>query len=136
MMAVPHPICVSIILCDLVIEDKRTHNKSFIGTFNQIWSPHIPAKHDRMFVVVTLTECHGRHELALEFTRDTQDGEVQVLQMQGELNTPDPLTVVDLIFEVRGFPLESSGKHTIKVKAQPGGEILSQRHFTVNLAEG
>ena len=129
-MAKPNPICLSIILCDMVIEDKRTNNKSYINTFNQIWVPRMPYHHPHMCVVISLTECMGRHELAIEFSRDTPEGEERLLELKGELNSPDPLAVVDLNFELRGFRIVGWGKYTIKAKALPDGTILGQRHFT------
>ena len=130
-MPTPAPICLSIILCDQVIEDKRTHNKSFINCFNQIWTTEVPVFHPLMYIVVSLTECQGPQRLEVEIARDTAEGEHSILRMQGELNAPDPLEVVDLVLEVRGFPVQAFGKHTIRAKSAPEGEILCQRHFTV-----
>ena len=134
-MTLPAPICLSIILCDHVIEDVRTHNKSFINTFNQIWTADVPAHHPIMYVVVSLTECHRSQQIEVEFARDTEEGERVLIQMQGEFNTPDPLEVMDLVLEVRNFKVEAFGKHTIKVKAMPEGDIICQRHFTVCKAD-
>ena len=43
----PRLICVSLIVCNEVIEDKRSGNKTLVGLFNGIMTPRLPASHPR-----------------------------------------------------------------------------------------
>ncbi len=51
------PICVSLIICNEVIEDKRSGNKTLVGLFNSVMAPALPVVHPRMFVMASLRLC-------------------------------------------------------------------------------
>lgn len=130
-MSETDPKCLSIILCDQVIEDKRTNKKSLIGTFNDIMVAGIPAKHPCMCLMLSVTNCRHEREIQIEILRDTEQGVEQLLTMQGRIRAKTPLDVIDLVFEMRGVPLQSLGQYTIDVTTQPDGARLAQRSFSV-----
>ena len=84
-MSYNEPICLSIVLCDQVIEDRRTNKKSYIGVFNDILVERLPAKHPCMYLVVSLTNCLGRREIEITIARDTDLGQDQLMQIRGQL---------------------------------------------------
>ena len=126
-----HPDCISINLCDYVVEDKRTNNKSLIGLFNQIYAPTFPCIHPNMFVVAALTDIRGEQKIRLEITRDTSEGEKTLVGIGGMIRTESPLDVTDLVFHLQGFPLEAEGRYNVYVKMEDGA-ILGQRHFNAH----
>lgn len=127
----PPPVCQSIIVCEQVIEDKRTNNKSFVSVFNQLCASSVPFRRDRMVIVASLTECMGTQKFVLEITKDTEDGEAVVMQLEGGFRSKDPLATLDFVFELMGIPFESFGKYTVRLKSLPEETILGQRHFMV-----
>jgi len=44
-------LCLAIIICNEVIEDKRTNNKTLVGLFSRIGTKAVPCVHPRMFVM-------------------------------------------------------------------------------------
>ena len=130
-MSYNEPICLSIVLCDQVIEDKRTNKKSYIGVFNDILVERLPAKHPCMYLVVSLTNCRGRHEIEITIARDTDLGQDQIMQIRGQIESKNPLDVIDLVFELRATPIKGCGVHTIDVWMQPDARRLAQRCFYV-----
>jgi hypothetical protein len=125
------PICVAIVICNEVIEDKRTNNKSLIGLFNSIVTTAFPAQHARMFVMVSLTD--GRGEWPLSLVIRGPSGE-PIFQSDGKLRFDDPLAVLDIVAELRMLPLPEAGEYRLEVVC--GGELVASRRFNVVQAEG
>lgn len=128
-MAGGDPVCVSLILCDQVIEDAHTHNKSLIGTFNMIASREFPALHPRMCVVVSLTNCRKAYRLQLEITKEQEDDDQPILTMDGDVRLDDPNAVLDLVFRLEQFPLPEEGMYRIWLRLLPERRTLAQRCF-------
>ena len=131
-MATHQPVCIALLLCDQVIEDRTTNNKSFIGTFNQIQVAGVPAIHPRFSVVVSVTDGLGaKHPLKVQILRTDEDlGEVCDFQVNANLNLKDPLEVTDVIFNVVNFPIKSVGPYLIRVTLGES-KALYQRAFRV-----
>ena len=128
------PVCLGILLCDQVIEDKRTNKKSLIGTFNDIFAGRLPAKHPCMCLVLSLTNCRRPLDVEVELSRDTDAGGERLLGLKGQVPAHNPLAVLDLVFELHGVPLPQLGKYTIDVTQLPDGRRIAQRSFYVHKA--
>ena len=61
-------MCVALIICDDVIEDRRTGNKSLIGLFNGIGAGQLPAVHPRMYLVASVTSGSGAWTFSFRIT--------------------------------------------------------------------
>lgn len=125
------PNCVSLIICETVIEDARSRNKSLINMFNGILAPRLPARHDRLCAFAAITGGRGKVNVVLRLCYD-KDYEKDLLHLEGEVEFPasDPNAVVDLVFEIRGFVFEQFGNYTFEVVH--GQVPLLTRRFTVN----
>ena len=130
-MTYPDPVCLSVMLCDQVIEDKRTGKKSLIGVFNEILVTNLPAKHDCMFLLLTLTNCRGANEIVIELSHDGEYDDEAIMQIKGQVQGRNPIDIIDLIFELRGLPIAHVGKYTIDVRCATTGNRLAQRLFFV-----
>jgi len=104
------PICVALVLCDLVIEDRRTGNKSLIGLFHGISANALPAVHSRLFLVASVTSGRGPWTFAF---RITSPGGQELMRMEDTVQFPDPLEVHDLVVEVRSLPVEEEGVYHV-----------------------
>ncbi len=62
----PKPKYLAMLLCDYLIMDAETRNKSLIGIFNTINAAKFPVRHDRMHVFVALTDGHGVYSASLK----------------------------------------------------------------------
>ncbi|MCH7905587.1 MAG: hypothetical protein IH944_13610 [Armatimonadetes bacterium] len=125
-MASESPRCVALLLCDYVVEDKRTGNKSFIGTFNGISGSQSPMRHDRMFVVISLTNVLEPCQIMV---RIVQPEGASLLEMKGEIRADSPLQVLDMVLEFRGIVFPSVGQHSVEVTCE--SELLAMRQFEV-----
>lgn len=125
-MASELPRCVALLLCDYVLEDRRTGNKSFIGAFNSISGPKAPMRHDKMFLVISLTNVL---EPCPIMVRIVQPEGAPLLEMKGEVRADSPLQVFDMIMELRGIVFPSVGQYAVEVACK--SEVLATRQFEV-----
>lgn len=129
------PQCLGIVFCDQLIEDRRTGKKSLIGLFNDILVSHTPVKHPRMFLVVSLTNCLGRFEFQLRFSRERELDEETLMEIGGQVEGRNPLAVMDLVFELNDLALPQPGKYLMELLRRSDGEVLAQRPLFVNVYE-
>lgn len=121
------PVCIAVILCNEVIEDKRTSNKTLVGLFNAVGVSALPATHPRLFLFASLTDIHA--DASVSFSVRAPSGR-EALRIDGVAGSGgDPLAVIDLVVEVLGLTLAEEGVHFVDVLS--GDTLLSTRRFTV-----
>lgn len=110
------PQCIAFVVCDAVIEDKVTQNKSLINIFNGIKSTVVPVRHDKMCVFASFTGGRGPVPIVFRLCH-SQDYEADILHMGGTVEFPNdnPHAVVDLVCEIRGLRIEKFGIHIFEV---------------------
>ena len=121
------PRALAMIMCDEVIEDKRSHKKSLIGMFNQIVTATFPAKHPKMYIFFALTNGRGLYQAKLQLT-SLQDLSI-VSEIQGEVEFEDPNAVLEYNFELLNllFPIE--GKYSFQLLLS--GNVMIERVLRV-----
>ncbi len=121
------PVCVAIIICSDIIEDKRTSNKTLVGLFNSITVPSLPAMHPRLFLLASLTNL-GEDE-PISFSVKSPSGK-EILHMDGSASSDgDRLGAIDLVVEILGLTVGELGIHSVDVLS--GDTLLGSRRFTV-----
>jgi len=120
-------MCVALVICDDVIEDKRSGNKSLIGLFNNVSAAQLPAIHPRMFLMASLTS--GLGAWTFSFRISAPSGR-EVLRMQDTITPADPLAVHDLVVELRNLPLEEEGVYFVDLLVED--TPVANRRFTVS----
>jgi hypothetical protein len=120
----PAPKCLAMLICDYVIRDAVTQNKSLIGIFNTINAVSYPVRHDRMNVFVALTDGHGSYASSL---RVRGAGGDRLVGIDGRIDMKDPLAVVEIVFELRGLIIPSPGRYFVEFLCD--GELLMDRTF-------
>jgi hypothetical protein len=118
------------LLCDYLIRDAETQNKSLIGIFNRILAQKYPVRHDRMHVFVALIDGHGNYEARLRIRASS--GKV-IFTSGGALQMMDPLAVAELNFQLRGLLIPEPGRYFVEFLCD--GEILMDRTFDAALME-
>ena len=127
------PTCLAIILCEAVVEDVRSHNKCILNTYNTIYSPRFPARHDRLTVFVALTDGHGAMPLELRLVRYLDNREEKVLSIEGTVQFTDPLAVADLTFDLRGVTIPAEGQYAVQVWVNR--QLLGVRRLQAQLVQ-
>lgn len=120
-------MCLALIVCDDVIEDRRSGNKSLIGLFNGLATSQLPAVHPKMFLMASLTS--GRGAWTFSFRISSPSGK-EIMRMQDKVEFADPLLVHDLIVEVRSLPIEEEGTYFVDLFLNDTS--LANRRFSVS----
>lgn len=123
----PDPSVLSINICDSIIRDERTKKVSLIGLFNSIFAPTFPVRHPVMHVYIALTNGHGLYKLNVRLTR--AEDNVPIVSMEGPIEFPDPLTVVELNIEWKGVEFNKPGEYVVEVLSDTA--LIGSRKFYV-----
>ena len=119
---------LSMVICDEVLEDKRTNKKSLIGLFNRINAVQFPARHTRgMHIYFALTNCHGKYRTTLQysFLKD-----LRVLgQIHGQISCEDPNAILECDFELVDVVFAHEGFYNFELLIE--GVPLIERKFFV-----
>lgn len=130
-MSFEKPTCLALILCDYIIEDKLTGNKSLIGLFSHILTNQLPCVHNRMCVVVSLS--NGRGEIPIKLSITSLSNSEKIFEATGKVAFNDPLAVCDLVFDLRQVPFKTEGTYVIAVSYE--STQLLERRFTVKVVK-
>lgn len=120
------PVCVALVLCHEVIEDKRSGNKSLFNLFNAVGASQVPATQQRLMVMATIT--NNKRETPLTLVVRTPSGQEEVTA-NGTLPPNATDDAVDVLFELHGMQIKEYG--TYQVELTSAGERLAMRRFKV-----
>lgn len=121
------PKALAMIICDEIIEDKRTHKKSLIGIFNQIVTGRFPAVHPKMHIFFSLTNGHGKYKAVLQHTSLS---ELSILkEIQGEMQFSDPNSNLEYSFELLNVSFPHEGRYSFQLLLD--GHPVVERVFEV-----
>lgn len=121
------PECLALIICDCVVEDVRTHNKCILNTYNRITAASFPAHHGRMSIFVSLTDGMGKAQAEIRMVRDGKPE--PLIKFEGELNFTDPLSILDLTFDLRSLVIPEPGRYAVELYLN--GQLKSVRRIDV-----
>jgi hypothetical protein len=120
------PKCVAINICDKVIIDAISQNKTLVGCFNIIGTMALPAMHPQMFVMASIWGIKRKSR----FTISIRDPDYVILFSQElEADIADPLVVFDCVFGIHNLPITQLGTYFVDVQHED--QLLGERRFTV-----
>lgn len=125
------PVCVAMLICHDIIEDKRTGNKSIINMFNAVGATQLPATQQRMTVMATIT--NAPEETPLSLIVRTPSGKEEVTAA-GTLPGSPAEDLVDVLFELHGMQVREFGLYQVELTSN--GERLAMRKFRVLKVQG
>ena len=108
------PMGVAIVICEKVIREHGTNNKTLVSTFNSIAAPRFPCQHSRLAILVSLTNGNGTCSVELHFKKSEGEAAFKVL---GEVIFNGPYHVVDLVFKVKNCVFPEPGTYVFEVYA-------------------
>jgi hypothetical protein len=125
------PTCLAIIICNNVVEDVRTHNKTIIDSFNRIWGQKFPCIHPKMTVFISLTDGRGENDVRVQVLRETENGfdNKPIAMTEGKVRFTNPLDVADIVIDILGLPFKEPGLYAVQLLVN--GEIIGERRIGV-----
>jgi hypothetical protein len=122
------PICLAMVICDVIHTDPATGKRTLLGTFSSLVSPDFPMPVHAIGVYLLLTECRGKFNITLQIV-DVNDEREPVVRVESELEAPDPLTVLDIDVRLGGFQIPMPGEYRVQLYAD--GAIVIERRLMV-----
>ena len=122
---------LSMLICDEVIEDKKTSKKSLIGLFNQIATTTFPFRHRKLVVFCALTGGLGEYKAVLQYSHLSDLKPIGSIVVDLVFN--DPNRILEFDYECVNTLFPQPGKYNFQLLV--GGEPLIERVLTVNLNE-
>ena len=119
-------VCLSCILCELVIQDQETKNKSLINMFNHVMVAALPARMHRLSVMISITDGRGASSGKLEIL--DPDG-TPVIRGTNPVTFHDPIVIIDLCYEFRDVLFHKPGRYSINFWL--GDDLIVMRPFTI-----
>jgi hypothetical protein len=130
MARVEKPIGIALLICDRVITDAVTHEKTLVSTFNQILAKSCPCVHPRMTIFVAVTNGRGPTEAEIRCVNEADEQSV-VFGMNGTISFPDPNHVVEMSFRFNNVTFSKPGLHGVEFLCD--GELVLQSRFQVTI---
>lgn len=122
------PIGVALIVCDRVITDAATQEKTLVGTFNQLNSISFPCICPRMTVFVGVTNGRGSIETEIRCVNESEQNAI-VFGMKGIIPFNNPNDVIEMGFQFNNIQFPKAGQHAIQLFCE--GELILQRRFNL-----
>ena len=119
-------VCLSCILCELVIQDQETKNRSLINMFNHVMVAQLPARMHRLSILVSITDGRGQSQGKLEIV-DPEGA--PVIRGVNPVVFRDPTVIFDLCYEFRDVVFHKEGRHNINFWL--GDDLVVMRPFTI-----
>ncbi len=130
MASADKPIGIALIICDRVITDAVTHEKTLVSTFNQVLASRFPCVHPRLTLFVAVTNGRGTAEAEIKCVNET-DQNTEIFAMKGAIPFQDPNHVVEMSFQFNNVTFAKPGLHSIEFLCD--GELILQSRFEVGM---
>jgi hypothetical protein len=113
MSADEKPIGVAIVICDKVITESPSQNKTLVSILNRVDAANFPHAHGRLSVYVALGCGQGKREISLVVKRIRDGMEISKSAGYVELQTPNDL--LELFFEFHKIVFPEPGSYVFEV---------------------
>ncbi len=124
----PIPKPLAMIICDMVMDDRKTGKKILIGTFNNIDAVNFPVMHMQLSIFLSLTNGHGRYQGCLRCV-NLSSGK-SIVDLKGPIAFPNPLDVVEINFVLRKMIFPVPGMYAFQLFCDD--ELILDRKFKVS----
>ncbi len=122
------PIGVALIICDRVITDAMTHEKTLVGTFHQLTSFVFPCILPRLTVFVGVSNGRGYINTEVRCINETEQN-TTVFAMKGVIPFNNPNDTIEMGFQFHNTQFQKPGVHAIHLLCE--GNLILQRRFTL-----
>ena len=122
------PVVVSLMLCEKVIVESKTHNPTFINSFSTRVVRSIPSEPLTFMVCATLT--NGQGNIPLEVRIDRLDTMETIRFRQGTATFDDPMVERRLSHTIRDLSFPVAGAYQVLLIA--GNELIADRRFEIH----
>jgi hypothetical protein len=124
------PICLAMLLADMVWKDPMSGKKTILGTFDTICSSHFPCVYQTLAVYCLLTGGRGQLPLALRLVDASDPSEEPLFVATQEFEVHDPRGVFDAVFVIQNAVFPREGEYRFQLRC--GGDVVMERRLVVH----
>lgn len=124
----PLPIPLSMVLCDTIIEDRKTAKKSLIGLFSTVTTAQVPCVLGRFGVFISLTEGIDEYSCSLQCV--FSDDNSVIGEIKGSIKFRNRRDIVEIALDIGGINLLKFGDYRLDLYCDQS--LLISRTFTVS----
>ncbi|NTV29008.1 MAG: hypothetical protein HGA80_02885 [Candidatus Omnitrophica bacterium] len=128
MVKKPLPLPLSMVVCDMIIEDKKTGKKSLIGMFSNVSTMQVPCLLNRFCIFISMTEGIGDYTCALKCLRSTDN--LSIGETRGNIQFQERSQVVEITLDIAGLTVPEFGEYRLELYCDDA--LLISRKFTVS----
>jgi hypothetical protein len=113
------PICLTLLICDQAIQDRRGGKVTLVGVFSSFSAAAFPATLAQCVIWIELTNGHGETPVVLRLVRVTPlevDGEI-LLEARFTITFTDPRTIHRHQLSVAGLEFPAPGEYRLSLHA-------------------
>jgi hypothetical protein len=121
----PPPVAQALLLADFIHRDARNGKYDVYGVFNLVSCPCFPATLPDPWVYVALTEIYGPTAVRVRVVSADEDEPCFSAELTA--SAPDPVTVVEAAFPVRGVSFSNPGLYRLQLVADE--VVIAERRF-------
>lgn len=121
-----NPVAISLILCEQVIVDEKTHNATPVNCFNLREVNAFPGQ-TTFYALIWLTD--GMGELKLEVLVERLDSLEEVFRLTRKLRFANPLNEMRCVVRINDCDVPVSGPYQVSLSIE--GELIAHRKFAV-----
>src|SRR5690349_963483 len=126
------PVCLGMVLADLVWRDPGTGKHFILGTMSVIRAPGFPAVHQAgMAVYCVLTDGRGMVPLSVRLLEASDDSEEPLLVQSGEVAMAHPKTTTEAVFYFQNIVFPRPGEYRFQLRC--GSQLLMERRLELLL---
>lgn len=126
MPALP-PKCLSLVICESVVEDIKTRMKSVFNIFNNVDASEFPVEVHPICVFASITDGHGHVEITLRVMKN--DDQTEIAREVQEHDFGSPLEVIDIVATLKDVSIPEPGTYFVQVLANK--TLVAERRFHV-----
>lgn len=126
------PTYLGMVMCDNLLRDPETRKHYLLGTTTQTFARAFPARYQKMCIYAVLTGIREQTEVSVKLVRwdDEQSEDVQLMEIKGKVEAPDPLAVAELTLCFRNLVFPVPGEYRFQLWSR--SVVLGERKFIVN----
>jgi hypothetical protein len=111
----PIPSVIAVLICEKVVTEALTNNKSLINVFNRFIAPEEPIRSATFWIFVRLGDAEGDYQFRLELVH--LDSETAIGKAEMAINVPDRLIAHELAFQFNGIEFPWFGTYEFQIFA-------------------
>lgn len=120
------PYTLAMVVCEAAYRDMATLKTTLLGIFTTIGSQVFPAMLSQVCVYLAVTDGLGSVPITLKVV-DVDETEQPLFEQTVNFDFPDPLVVLETIFQIQNLPFPAPGEYRVQLFA--ANEPLMERRL-------